>query len=203
MLISIQVMRGFAAILVVFYHIYYISKLYSDYNIRHFELLHLGVDIFFILSGFIMVYIINKGDSFSNNMILKFLKDRIIRIVPLYWFFTIVMFLSYIFIFDKEKSIIELLKSLFFIPYYDSFSFGIYPILGVGWTLNYEMYFYFLIIISIYLFRSNYFKPLVLSMVLISVFGYFIIDDNTISNNPFIYTYFNHYLLEFCIGLII
>ena len=70
---QIQYLRGIASILVVFAHfkgVPFISSICGA----------IGVDIFFIISGYIMNLIIPK---YSNNTLL-FIKNRIIRIFPLY-----------------------------------------------------------------------------------------------------------------------
>jgi exopolysaccharide production protein ExoZ len=96
-----------------------------------------GVDIFFVVSGFIMGY---RGVQERPK---EFLINRLIRIVPLYWLFTLVMCAASLvgvfsrFTFDAES----LFKSLFFIPYFDATG-NIWPLMVVGWTLNVEIFFY-------------------------------------------------------------
>jgi exopolysaccharide production protein ExoZ len=105
-----------------------------------------GVAIFFILSGFLMTYTADKPDGPipPGSRALHFATRRIARVVPLYWFFTLLVaavaavtgmtrFLG--------TSPIHLLKSLFFIPYVNGQAFML-PVLPIGWTLNYEMFFY-------------------------------------------------------------
>lgn len=126
MLKSIQILRALAALLVVFAHFEYVKPVVGS----------CGVDIFFVISGFIMAYIVNKSAD-------SFLYRRIIRIIPLYYavtFFTAGLYLvkpSWFrnVVFTPEA----LVKSLLFIPYQIKNS-G--PILTLGWTLNYEMFFY-------------------------------------------------------------
>jgi exopolysaccharide production protein ExoZ len=102
----------------------------------------IGVYVFFVISGFIMVQI--SWDDFGRRgAAANFLRRRIIRIVPLYWLATIAAFA-----FHKVSAThganagwSELLRSMFFIPYRDAED-GWTPVLAQGWTLNYEMFFY-------------------------------------------------------------
>jgi len=128
---SIQLLRGIAALCVVMTHIRFI-------HIGRF-----GVEIFFCISGFIMMH--------STQKSLKgFLRKRIIRIIPLYWGFTLITYALFLLIpnaFRSSEVTIEyLLKSLFFIPY--ATHEGTVPVVFVGWTLNYEVLFYILFYFS-------------------------------------------------------
>lgn len=94
MLNNIQVLRGFAALIVVVFHIVGASNSYK----MPAEIFGLtgalgrsGVDIFFVISGFIMVYTqYNK-----KTKPLSFIKDRIIRVVPIYWVFSFLFLALY------------------------------------------------------------------------------------------------------------
>lgn len=99
-----------------------------------------GVDVFFVLSGFIMfVSTAGRGETPGS-----FLLRRAIRVVPLYWLVTLALALIAL-AGLKPIGIVELrpdyvVQSLLFLP----FSRGGYvePLNSVGWTLNYEMFFY-------------------------------------------------------------
>jgi len=111
---------------------------------------HFGVDIFFVISGFVMML--------STEMTAdKFFLKRIVRIVPTYWFFTIGVFLIALILPDVLKNTtanpVHLIKSFFFVPF-DKNGVGVTPILALGWTLNYEMYFYLLFAIALKLNRN-------------------------------------------------
>jgi exopolysaccharide production protein ExoZ len=102
----------------------------------------LGVYVFFVISGFIMVQI-SWQDFGRRGAAANFLRKRIIRIVPLYWLATVAAFA-----FHKVSAThganagwLDLLRSLLFIPYPDEDG-GWAPVLAQGWTLNYEMFFY-------------------------------------------------------------
>jgi exopolysaccharide production protein ExoZ len=104
----------------------------------------LGVDVFFVISGYIMYYIMR--DSFGKaGVALEFLRRRLIRVVPLYWVFTTLMLLAITFAGDRINNngiqIAHVIASYVFVPFPRADG-QIFPILSVGWTLNYEMLFY-------------------------------------------------------------
>ena len=100
-----------------------------------------GVDIFFVISGFIMVYTTMDREITPWS----FMADRIARIVPAYWAATLgVFFLALVAPSLLQTSHMqwgELFKSLVFVPFRKANGL-VQPVLFVGWTLNYEMFFY-------------------------------------------------------------
>src|SRR4051812_5993274 len=92
-IISIQVLRFVAAFMVVLFHshVALVRSLpghVSDYVDHAFEVGASGVHIFFVISGFVMVY-----TSIRSNLTCgSFLKRRLIRIYPIYW----VIFAAYL-----------------------------------------------------------------------------------------------------------
>lgn len=147
MLISIQALRAFAAWVVVLHHFMQVS---FDFEIDNpLELLlvtraQMGVDIFFVLSGFV-IYITTAGRSIPTH---HFLWRRAARIVPVYWFYTAItaaiLYLAGDLMPIYGIDLPSLLASLIFIPHANPAGFGDYPVLPVGWTLNFEMMFYLL-----------------------------------------------------------
>jgi len=100
-----------------------------------------GVDIFFVISGFIMMV------TSRNSRPVEFAVRRIFRIVPLYWLLTVALALLALlapqFIRTTSLTTGAFVKSLFFIPYANPGQLGaLRPLLVPGWTLNYEMFFY-------------------------------------------------------------
>lgn len=103
--------------------------------------LGIGVDIFFVISGFIMM-LVSVGRHAGG---IDFLIDRITRIAPNYWFYTMVLVLTGLalpsLLRAVDINVDAIAKSLLFIPF-ERPGGDIQPILGVGWTLNYEMFYY-------------------------------------------------------------
>ena len=127
--ISIQLMRAIAAMSVVYFH-----------NQPSLQFGIFGVDIFFVISGFVMAMV-----TAQNTDPRAFLLNRIIRIVPLYWILTTgLVFVALVkpsLLGSTTFNITNYLKSILFIPYFKE-SGLLQPFLNVGWTLNYEMLFY-------------------------------------------------------------
>jgi exopolysaccharide production protein ExoZ len=87
-MLSIEVLRGFAALAVVFYHTYMILLLPEYGGIRVFETLAsrgwLGVNFFFVLSGFIIFYA-HRADVGHREALPRYAWRRVVRIYPMYW----------------------------------------------------------------------------------------------------------------------
>jgi exopolysaccharide production protein ExoZ len=148
-LVNVQSARLLAALLVVVHHANHeaidnglASK--DSLSFNGFIDGSLGVDIFFVISGLIMI--ITSRDKFgSRSNSFEFIKRRLARIVPLYWIFTILMLIAIAAVprslNHSAPSFWQFASSLLFIPVRDTAGL-IQPVLGVGWTLNYEMLFY-------------------------------------------------------------
>jgi peptidoglycan/LPS O-acetylase OafA/YrhL len=123
---NIQALRAIAALSVVLYHIDIIGIGSS------------GVDIFFVISGFVI------AKSGSNVDAVQFYSRRLFRIVPIYWIGTILVFGIAIvaphLLKHTDADLADLIRSLIFIPYLKSSGLA-QPVLFLGWTLNYEMFF--------------------------------------------------------------
>lgn len=138
--ISIQYLRGLAAMLVLASH----ALLYPliEHNLAFGRLGWLGVILFFVISGFIMVAVTGEG-RFSA---LDFLRRRFIRIVPMYWAATLLAALLALLAPAMFKTTVydtgQLILSLLFVPFHNPVSGGIHPLYKLGWTLNYEVFFY-------------------------------------------------------------
>tara|TARA_B100001027_G_C16262751_1_gene330311 strand:+ start:28 stop:864 length:837 start_codon:yes stop_codon:yes gene_type:complete len=130
-----------------------------------------------------------------------FLLKRIFRIVPLYWILTLGVFVLAIFIPEvlnnTTANIAHLIKSLFFIPF-DKNGTGHFPILFLGWTLNFEVIFYFLFSLSLVFFKEN-------RMIACSIFIIiFLVFNKVFSEKNFIFeTYANDIFIEFIFGMVL
>ena len=107
--------------------------------------LNAGVDLFFVISGFIMVYASRRlfGTPRAGA---QFMARRIARIVPLYWLATSLALILLGYEAARGKGafpgVWEILASFGFIPFARPQDGLVQPVTGVGWTLNYEMFFY-------------------------------------------------------------
>ena len=150
----LQALRGIAASLVVLDHavdsLVRYGDLSSDFSPLFWHLGDMGVSVFFVISGFIMMF--TAGEDFAKaGATRKFLTKRLIRIVPLYWLATLLMFVMSGAWKRGATGFSELAMSLMFIPYRGSTSGLIQPVLGQGWTLNYEVFFYIVFAVALML----------------------------------------------------
>ena len=147
--IGIQILRGIAATLVVFHHSLEESLAISttvapEWLIRFGAC---GVDIFFVISGFI-IYSVTYGRAAQiPERPSPFLLKRLTRIFPLYWIFllaTLALWSTGYFYRSLRIDAPILGSSIFLLP-------SKAPIVGVAWTLVYEMYFYYLFFITLHI----------------------------------------------------
>jgi exopolysaccharide production protein ExoZ len=133
-LLGLQYLRGLAAVAVGLFHAAGRSGL-------NFHAGEAGVDLFFLLSGFLMVAI-----SGPETRPLAFLADRVRRIVPVYWIATSVMLAAALAgAFPKVRLEADhVLASYLFLPWISPSNGHVWPLLVPGWTLNFEMAFYLL-----------------------------------------------------------
>lgn len=149
---SIQVLRGVAAMIVTVYHLKSFIAIdqpfWQELNFL-FDSGAAGVNLFFVISGFIMVYITEKTPG-SYKDIYKFIIKRFTRIWPTYAVLTVIYFVARYRSYVTIPEIKDLAMSLLFIPIdYTPPPFYGYATLPVGWSLNYEIYFYALIAVSL------------------------------------------------------
>ncbi len=213
---SIQALRGIAALLVVSTHVETALRENGKTGIpwvSQFPGLSgfggVGVDIFFIISGFIMVYVgvrYFRGEGTVQDFLLR----RILRIYPIYWLVTLVYIASasaktllsllngqsLAQALDFDLQLHRLLGALTLFPTYNELGY-IQPIVGVGWTLSYEVFFYFVFALALGLgFR---WAPL----VVVAVFSLLIFAPLPFGDSTFTTFLRNPILLEFPAGMLI
>ena len=166
---NIHGLRAFAAFLVVLFHVNLnvIQNGFSKSALEHvFNIGNSGVDIFFVISGFVMV-ISNWEKKIS---ILSFFGLRLVRILPLYFLLTLAYFsISVIAPFLIPNMNVNFSYFLSSVTFTTAIFGYVAPILGQGWTLEYEMLFYLLFGTSL-IFKSNLKRLIfVSSLVLLGV----------------------------------
>ena len=136
---SIQALRAAAVIPVVYIHSFISNQNSFQYHFFHlYQWGAIGVDLFFVISGFIMTTIMPTylgGRLDAKNFIVK----RFIRIFPLYWLISFIVIL--ISLKNYAISTESLIKTVAFFPLIDRDHF-IFPIIPPGWTLPYEVFFF-------------------------------------------------------------
>jgi len=199
MILSIQYLRAIAALLVVISHIAW-KNIQAGGSTMHWwhHAGTFGVDIFFIISGYIMVYITQNMHQKPNN-VRTFIKKRFIRIVPLYWFYTLVALAIFLLLPERVNSgggDTEIIKSFFLLPLSSTQNY----LVGVGWTLHYEFIFYILFSFGLLFSRpiGNIFVGLT---ILLLVWGSIYIPMEGMSYIA--YSFLNDIFIEFGLGMLL
>ncbi len=149
-LVGIQSLRGIAAFIVVLCHLQIAQNFYFP-NISHLPswmiVGEFGVDLFFVISGFIITYVTERSLHTGRKQA-AFLLRRFARIYPAYWAVVIPMVLVLIWyaagVNNPEDFHPDILSSIFLLPQHEP------SVLRVSWTLVYEIYFY---LIASFVFR--------------------------------------------------
>jgi peptidoglycan/LPS O-acetylase OafA/YrhL len=140
-LYNIQALRGIAVLLVVLLHMYATEKKYSPDQILpdFLQLGAMGVDIFFVISGFIMVTVTHNKPA-QWQLATQFLLSRATRIYPTYWLISALLLVISVFFPGITTPLASdgffVIRSLLLYPQEHL------PLLMVGWTLIHEMFFY-------------------------------------------------------------
>ncbi|MFS0735493.1 acyltransferase [Sphingomonas sp. 1P06PA] len=173
---NIQILRFVAAAMVLFGHLQH-EVTQRPAMADGFQAVDLvwwagGVDIFFVISGFIMYHI--AGHEFgAPGAARKFVVRRLIRLVPPYWAFTLValavMALLPAQMAMNSSSLGHILASFAFLPWPNPAG-DYFPVLVLGWTLNYEMLFYAIFALGL-LFARRIGLPLIAALLLVLAAG--------------------------------
>ena len=187
MLYNLHLLRVIAALGVVYFHITSVAGLKLDWDVGS-----RGVDVFFVISGFIIAYI---GTSKPEQFFLR----RIIRVVPFYWAATLFVFAMVAvapnLFHTTTASVTHLLASLAFVPHMAS-NGDMLPTLVLGWSLNYEMWFYVWFALSLRI--SPRWAPVICASALIALM---LAIDASHSDSQVMQFYARPIILEFVYGL--
>ncbi|MCO5101553.1 MAG: acyltransferase [Burkholderiaceae bacterium] len=152
---SLQVLRGVAAMLVVYNHVgdavrTAAERVGSSLLAPSADLVKLGevgVDLFFVISGFVMTLSARRFSGWTGSA--TFLAARFNRIAPLYYLVTLVMLANLLRAGASDELTAEsYLNSLTFIPIFDDSTYS-WPIHFLGWTLAFEFTFYVFVALQI------------------------------------------------------
>ena len=188
---GLQILRATAVLLVAWLHA---GQMLGDWRVT--ELPHFGafgIDIFFVISGFIMSSVLLRTRHAAGvRASWGFLKRRLIRIFPIYWFFALL-----------ESARLMHGHGFFLQTYFPSFLLlpALYPryplVLGFSWTMIFEMFFYY-VLAAILLVTAKRAVP-----VSIAFFGAAVLLGEVFSiQRPVWITFSSPILLEFIFGAI-
>ena len=189
---TIQAARAIAANLVVFSHLFFVEAKYTASGILPAFTLYgiAGVDLFFVISGFIMVAVAGR-----DRGPIEFLWRRATRIYPTYWLVSLMVLATTLiaptFVNSSITTPISLWRSFLLIPD------RTFPLLAVGWTLVYEMYFYLAFAIFLAL-RISVFTGLIAWGALILVIAATVPDQ--VASSPVLRVIVSPLTAEFMMG---
>ncbi len=159
-----------------------------------------GVDLFFVISGFVMA-LTSDGLTGRIGDWKIFLAHRILRIVPLYWIattFKVVLLLVFTMLpRNTPFDIWHIVASYLFIPTFNTESFLFFPVMQVGWTLNYEILFYALIVLALFR-RQPVLKFTAAVFIIFTVINIF-----SSPGFPYGYGFLNPIMLKFVMGMLV
>ncbi|MGP1832245.1 acyltransferase family protein [Shewanella frigidimarina] len=190
MIYSVQYMRAIAALMVVFHHSAWKGAQYGSDPLSWFHIGEAGVDLFFIISGYIMCRTVDQKEV----SIFSFIKARIRRIIPIYWLLTTLALVAFLIFPEKVNSSggnTNVIASYFLFPTEDKF------LIQNGWTLSFEFFFYFLF--SFCLSVKSLYRYLIPTGI---IFGLVLIG-NIIDTELYLVKFMTSpFLLEFTFGIL-
>ncbi len=197
----IQLLRGIASILVVLLHITinYQENTGQDFLFGFFKFGGSGVDVFFVLSGFIITHA-NLRYVEQSSTVVKFLKRRFIRIFPIYWIvitgllvLQLVLPSFYNTAFDTGFS--NILQTYLLLP-------GHIMLNGVSWSLTNELFFYLLFMLALLIPNKKItFYLMVVYFILLIVFA--LSNQQGIAGNAYAEIFLFPMNIEFFLGVFI
>lgn len=198
---SLQVLRAIAAISISAAHIHRSTGLLMNRDISFMPPIFFdwGVDLFFIISGFIIFYV-HRQDFGKPYKLKEYLTKRFIRVYPAYWIAALLVSPVF-FIFPYigsgyERDFGVIIKSFLLIPQTHS------PVLFVGWTLVHEIRFYLVFGLLIW-FKKSWGFILACILIFSTILTYVINPPGFNYLNPqnligYLFSYFN---IEFLLGV--
>jgi exopolysaccharide production protein ExoZ len=189
---SLQVLRGIAANLVVTYHLFLVDEKFTGGTLPHFLYYGTaGVDVFFVLSGFIMAAVAGQ-----NVGPVQFLWRRVLRIYPTYWIVSLIVLAVSLtspeLVNSSIHEPISVWRSFLLIPQ------RTLPLLAVGWTLIHEMYFYVIFALILF-FRVSVRAGLMVWALSLGI-GWLLIPSAEIASSPVLRLVMSPLTAEFMMG---
>lgn len=198
---NVQGLRALAAMLVVGMHMFAIENKYSGSEALLGSFMKIGasgVDLFFVISGFIMVTVTEtaNGQTYTQHP-WRFIYQRASRIYPLYWFITLATCIAWLlipgFVRLDNVSAAYVINSFLLVPQQEL------PLLVVGWSLVYELYFYLVFMLFLALPRKHL-ANLLSAWLLLILLGDYTIKQNPAAFGPAIKLMCNPLCIEFIAG---
>jgi len=195
-ILNLQALRAVAALLVLLSHVMILEQKYAPADAllpRMFFFGGSGVDLFFVISGFIMVSV-TRGYSPSTAASGSFLYKRVSRIYPLYWIYSAAVLVVYFFAPNLVNAVqnnqVNIFSSFLLLP--DT----LMPLINVGWSLRHEMYFYLVFGLFLVFVHERTLPLAVVCWSFIVLVGWFTLGER----NATFSLIFHPYTFEFILG---
>lgn len=188
---SIQIVRAFAALIVVMLHTIDVS---NDVRLTGLDLPgwlcsgYAGVDIFFVISGFIISLVIDRPVVKPGEFALK----RCIRILPFYWLLTLIFTLMIKVGGKPVPGLGDLIASLLVLPTHS------FPVLGVGWSLEQEFIFYTTVAVLLVARRKQLLVAALVALFMVGLFWHVLLRLE-----QWDFRLFSLYNFDFLLGVLI
>ncbi|MCP1621390.1 acyltransferase family protein [Pseudomonas nitroreducens] len=193
--LSIQALRGLAAVLVVVYHLRTVEGKFGageTWIPGWLNLGYAGVDLFFVISGFVMATIA-RGRYGSVSGAIHFLRKRAWRVLPPYWLYTTVVVAV---ITIAPHTVSASFQNQSVLASYLLWPQTTPPVLIVGWTLVYEAYFYLVMAVAIAFLPERLLPIFLMLWAAIVAMGWTVLD----MASPVMSTVFSPMSWEFIAG---
>lgn len=189
---NIDILRGLAILFIIVLHAWYFTPGYDSFVIIHYFVakLHIGIQLFFVLSGYLIAKSWNAINTRNNKLTIFYLK-RLFKIVPLYFIFLNLSICYFLFmrsvdshyvpaIFSVNNNNLTIFNYITHIFFLQGFTpKWLNTLVDGGWSIVIEVYFYFLYPLVITKYCSTalntlrcYIAGLILSMIAGGVLGY-------------------------------
>ena len=197
---SVQILRAIAALSVAVGHAQYFIGAAMEKQGQAFGWSFLlpwgaGVDLFFVISGFIMVYSSERLFTAPSGAS-TFVRRRLTRIVPLYWAAMVLVLVKMAAMHKPLPDLASIGASFLFIPW-DTYGTGApRPFYELGWTLNYEMFFY-----AVFALFLGFRREITVSLAAVSLGVLVMVGMALPSSNAQLLVWTQPIVLEFAFGM--
>jgi exopolysaccharide production protein ExoZ len=198
----LQSLRGIAALMVLFFHMAphwaLVPQLEAASRVMHWGFS--GVDIFFVLSGFVVYQ--SGVISIPKHGFLDFIKKRFARIYTTYWAtFFLVTLLSAVILKEYPKSTEQIVKSFFLLypKFWDNW-------IAVAWSLTYELYFYLILGLLLFLPKKYQTKAIItttLYLILWNCYWLFFHKEKVLADAHPLRFFSGGFIIEFLFGALV